>query len=178
MKYNSAKKIVRKFIAVVTSLSLAVTLAAVIPMGQRASAATVSEKKITITLNKKNASKTIYLVTTDKNSKTSVSVKIKKMTGKVKIWKKVEGMMLFPSVGDDGCGPVLYLQNEKECRQFKQGAVYDLPKKYPFSGWRWISYEMPNGVSSITYEVTYKNNNAIKTVSARKPKGWDKHFKG
>ena len=150
------KKKVAKMMAGV--LCMMVLLLAAAPFTQaEASSKAVAKKSITISLDKKHPTKYCMVYTVSPNTMSDVSIKITEMQGKPKK-KKLD--YLFEIYEDEGSGSLWY---DIETSKLKKGAKLplDITK---VQGCALIVFDMPEGVKSMTYKVTFSNAEKKKTI--------------
>lgn len=139
------------------AIALIVVFCMSIMVPVQASQKAVSEKKITISLDKKTPRRYCWIKAKDSDSSIVLSVKIKKLKGKA-----TEKTIPYLHALDyeNGKGSLCY--NLKSSK-FKKGAVLPLSESEIIGDGR-IGFEMPKGVKSVTYEVTVKGKNNKKTI--------------
>lgn len=169
MKEEGNKK---KILALVVSLALCLSM--IVPL--QAATKPVAKKTITVTINEKIPVKWYWVKAQKSNSKTKVSIKIDKVKGKPSE-KKIP--YLIPSADEDGMGSLVY---DLKPGKYKKGAEIT----GTLTGDGHIEFDMPKGVSSVTYKVTFQSSNKKKTIlnvqasdPEKTPKGyeWGKHEK-
>ena len=139
------------------AIALIVVFCMSIMMPVQAAQKAVSEKKITISLDKKTPWRTCWIKAKDSDSSIVLSVKIKKLKGKA-TEKTIP--YLHDLFYENGKGSLCY--NLKSSK-FKKGAVLPLSESEIIGDGR-IGFEMPEGVKSVTYEVTFKGKNNKKNI--------------
>lgn len=143
---------------------------------QAASKNGVAKKTVTITLDNNKPLKTYYIKAKKSSDETEISIKITKMKGKPE-GKKIN--FLCECLSEGGKGSLLYDFNTKN---FKQGSTISAEEVLYGDGK--IYFDMPEGVESITYKVTFTNKKKQKNIlkiqtteNADGPKGfkWGEH---
>lgn len=170
---HELKKKVTKMMAGV--LCMAVLLLAVVPFTQaEASSKAVAKKSITISLDKKHPIKYCMLYTVSTDTESEISIKITGMKGKP---KKEKLDFLFYSFEDYGSS-ALWLDDVRSSKM-KKGAKLPLDRTSVL-GRACIEFELPEGVKSITYKVTFsdaENKKTIKNVTLEKSRDtWDEYW--
>jgi hypothetical protein len=134
----------------------------------------VSKKTITVTLDKKHPVKYYILKTASQKSKTNVSIEITKLKGKPTA-KKIEWLFYVDDPGDLWEGSMM---SDVKSGEFKKGKLS--LNNSTLKGAVLLEYNMPDGVSSVTYKVTFSNPDNKKTIkdvtSIKSTDEWEKYY--
>ena len=146
-----------KNIIKIFAIAMVVMVSSLVSMPVQASQKVVSKKTISISLNEKTPMKGCWIKAKDSESSIVLSVKIKKLKGKA---KEKTIPYLFDLMYEQGKGSLIY--NLKSSK-FTKGAKLPLSESKIIGDGR-IYFEMPEGVESVTYEVTVKGEKNKKNI--------------
>lgn len=180
IRENLEEKVMKtkKIISIVLAIALVLSTA-VVPRPAQAVKA-VSEKSFYVTLTKEHPKKYLLMKTTSrswKNCQTDFYVTIMQIKGKPKK-KKLE--YLFGYESDGSKGSLVY---EYSAKKFVKGAVLTASPKFPegepmLGGAACVEVELPEGVQSIKYKVTFKNKQNKKMIKGISTiKSWNAWYK-
>ena len=127
----------------------------------------VAEKSITVSLNKKHPIKYCMLHLSDAEALTEIQIKVTEIKGKPS--EKQKPMFITDSIY--GKGPMWW--DDVEAGKIKKGAYIpiDVTKS---QGNAFFQFDMPKGVKSIRYKVTFSDTEKKKTIeNVTLEKSWD-----